>query len=254
MKWSLYKKYFFVDFCYQKGAATGTTNLMVIPAASTIDLMRNCHLGYHTYEGGILVYFEGTKDENNNEKIVPCFMSESPLALFFKLYITDLALKKSLDFFPDADHEKYGFPLLFLGQKNDASPGTTTLAYQPVVYKPARFYYRVNAGEAGIPANYRACCDVKDVSGKTVYKSNAAKAITGILDFWIDLSALPPDLYSLTAGSKTVTFFADTGSEFQDCCAVVKIVKNEFLPFNTQWKKVEEETDYLKFSKTIYQK
>ncbi|HOV10203.1 MAG TPA: hypothetical protein PLT47_03815 [Bacteroidales bacterium] len=254
MRWSLYKKFFSVDFCYQKNSATGSTNLMVIPAASTIDLMRNCHLGYRTYEGGILVHFEGTQDQNDSEMIIPCFVSEGPLALFFKFFITDPVLKKNLNFFPDAGHEKYGFPLLFLGQKNDASMVSTMLAYQPVEYKPARFYHHIKAVEASLPANCGACCEVKDVFGKTVYKSAVTKTITGDFDFWIDLSALPPDMYSLTAGSKNVTFFVDTGSEFQDCCAVVKIIKNEFLPFNTHWNKVDEGTDYLKFSKTIYQK
>lgn len=249
MRWSLYKKYFSVDVNYQSGTATNNAGLMIIPSASTLQVMKGHNLGYHCYEGGILVHFQGAQDDTDPKKIIPENIIDDNQALFFKLYFDNTALLKELNFFPDPANIKYGFPLIYLGEKTGSS-SAVELKYQGVIIKPAVCSFQVKDSDCGLASKDEANFNIKDQKGNSVYTNTSKKDDDGYFTCSIDMRNQQIGFYTLQIGSSSTNFFADTSDEFQGCIAVIKILK---LPFDTDWT-IANSNNYVKFSKTINKK
>jgi hypothetical protein len=250
MFWSLYKKYFSVDVSYEDGAATSCKDLLIIPSSSTLERMKNHQLGYRSYEGGVLVYFQGTQDDSDPGKIVPHFEPEEGSSLYFKLYFNDPSRISRLEFFPDASNVQYGFPQLYVGERKDPSVNTVDLDYQKIALRPAVFSFQVKDSYCGLSSADEASWKLKNEKKVVVLEGSSKKDSNGFFNCSIDMCGEPSGLYSLEIGSSSTDFFIDTAGEFQGCTAVIKILKNNLLPYENNW----SDTNYVKFLKTIIKK
>ncbi|HNW98469.1 MAG TPA: hypothetical protein PKK00_08685 [Bacteroidales bacterium] len=250
MLWSLYKKYFSVDINYEQDSSTSNKDVMIIPSASTLVLMKNHDLGYHSYEGGILVYFQGSQDESDAGKIVPQFVLDDNQALYFKLYFNSSALLNNLNFFPDTSDVQYSFPQIYLGEKKDSTSTSVELIYQKIILKPVIFSVNVKDTDCGLSSADEASWKIKNQDGNIISENISKKNDDDYFNCSIDLSNQQSGVYTLEIGSFITNYFIDTTSEFNGCTALIKILKNSFLPFDTNWL----DTNYIKFTKTINKK
>ena len=246
---SLYKKYFSVEVNYQIDSTTSSEGLMIIPSPSTLDLMNNHNIGYKSYDGGVLLYFQGKQDETDTAKIIPQYILDDNQYLFFKLYLSDVSLLNSLNYFPDSSNIQFGFPQIYVGKRPDNTTNLVSLEYQKISLKPVIFSFQIKDTDCGLSSVDEASWEIKNNKGISISENIAIKNNNGFFNCSVDLSNQQPDIYSFIIGSSTTTYFVDTFNEFKDCMAVIQISKNSFLSFDTNWL----DTDYVKFTNTISQ-
>ena len=246
---ALYKKYFSVEVNYQVDSSTSAEGLMIIPSSSTLDLMNNHNLGYKSFDGSVLLYFQGTPDQTDSSKIIPQYILDDNQSLFFKLYLSDVSLLNSLNLFPDSSNISFGFPQIYIGKKPDSTTNTVTLEYQKISLKPVIFSFRIKDTDCGLISVDEASWEIKNNDGVLISENIAIKDNEGNFNCSVNLSNQQPDIYSFIIGSSTTIYFVDTYNEFKDCIAVIQISKNSFLSFDNNWL----DTNYVKFTNTIIQ-
>jgi len=247
---ALYKKYFSIEVNYEVDSSTSSEDIMVVPSPSTLKLMNIHNLGYKSYEGGILIYFQGTQDDADASKIIPQYILDENQALYFKLYFNNISLINNLNIFPDTSCIQYGFPQIYIGEKPDNITNPVTLEYQKIILKPVIFSLKIKDADCDLGSVGEASWKIKNSDGNIISESIAKKDDDGNFNCSIDLSNQQPDIYTIVIGSLTTNIFVDTFNEFKDCTAVIQISKNSFLPFDTNWL----DTTYAKFTKTITKK
>jgi len=250
MIWSLYKKYFSVDIDYETDESVlSSNNILLLPSSSTINLLNNHQMGYRTYDGGILIFFQGTENKTDSGKIIPQYTINNDESLYFKLYFTDSSLVSKLNMFPETSTIPQEFPHVYLGERKDSS-STIELTYQNNKIVPAIFSYPVKDTDCGLTASTKTNWVIKNQHGSIIQETDTNKTETGIFECSVQLTNQPIGMYTLEIGSHHVSFLVDTTGEFQGCTAIIRIIKNSFLPFETNWLN----TNYIKFSKTYTKK
>ena len=247
---TLYKKYFSVEVNYEVDSTTSSEGMMIIPSTSTLKLMNNHNLGYKSYEGGVLVYFQGDEDKTDASKIIPQYILDDNQSLYFKLYLNNVSLINNLNIFPDISSVQYGFPQIYVGEKPDKLTNPVTLEYQKIILKPVIFSFQIKDTDCGLSSIDEASWEIKNHDGISISENIAIKDNDGNFNCSVDLSNHQADIYSIKIGSTTINFFIDTLNEYKDCMAVLKISKNSFLPFENNW----FDTNYVKFTKKITKK
>lgn len=250
MIWSLYKKYFSVDIDYETDESVlSNNNILLLPSSSTINLLNNHQMGYRTYEGGILIFFQGSEDKTYPGKIIPQYTINNDQSLYFKLYFTDSSLVSQLNMVPDTSTIPKEFPQFYLGERKDSS-SSVDLTFQNIRIVPAVFSYPVKDTDCGLTGSNKTYWTIKDQNGAIIQESVSNKTDNGLFECSVQLTNQQTGIYTLEIGSHHVSFLVDTIGEFQGCTAVIRIVKNSFLPFEINWL----DTNYIKFSKTFTKK
>jgi len=250
MKLSLYKKYFSIEVNYETAFTTTNEDLLIVPSSSTLKILNDYNLGYRNEDGKILIFFQGLQDETDATKINPLYILDDNQSLYFKLYFTNPSLINNLNFFPDTSSMQYGFPQLYLGEKEDTLSVPVNLEYQKNKIYPGIFLLRIKDNDCGLTADSETTWQIKNTDDNIIYEELIKKDDNAYFNCSVNLCAQLPEFYSLAIGSSVIEFFADTLNEFQGCTAAIIILKNNFLPFDSDW----SDTNYVKFSKTITKK
>jgi hypothetical protein len=236
-----YKPLFSFAAFYEAGDTVTAEDLSINAPQNSMDTMKNFKLLPRFRDNAVTVFFEGRETPADTPvSTIPAFTINTDEYFYFSISISGKEKIQSLKFHPNDNIAKEtGFPVMYHGAiPGSATPPAVNLL-DDVKIVPAMFTFIVTQAQSALSADY-AFLEIKDEKNNTVNLSMPPAALsvdpvtaTPQYVFSVDASRLMAGIYQLKTGNYSRKFFIAKGMEIANTTALVRVLKNSFLGYNT---------------------